>query len=89
MKVKSYFEDVDRLIAKVKSATVTNKTRQAKFATLGCSSQPIVTRWESWLNVALFYAKKFTKVQAIVESLERSAVLVTQAKFCLQTIDLA
>ena len=38
LKVKSHFEDVDLLIAEVKSATVNNKTRQAKFATLGCSS---------------------------------------------------
>ena len=33
VKVKSPFEDVDQLIAKVKSITVKNKTRQAKFAT--------------------------------------------------------
>ena len=36
MKVKSHFEDVDQPIAKVKSATFKNKTRQAKFATVGC-----------------------------------------------------
>ena len=35
MKVKSYLEVVDQLIAKVKSATVKNKIRQAKFATIG------------------------------------------------------
>ena len=34
-KVKSYFEDVDQLIAKVKSATVKNKTRQTIFAING------------------------------------------------------
>ena len=45
MKVKSHFEDVDQLIAKVKSTTVKNKTRQAKFAAIGCPPQPIVTRW--------------------------------------------
>ena len=31
-KVKSHFEDVDQLFAKVKSATVINKARRAKFA---------------------------------------------------------
>ena len=35
IKAKSYFENVDVLIAKVKSAAVKNKTRQAKFATIG------------------------------------------------------
>ena len=44
MKVKSHFEDVDELIAKVKSATVKNKTRQVKFPTIACSTQPVVAR---------------------------------------------
>ena len=35
MKVKSYFQDVDQLIAKIKTATVKNKTRQAQFAAIG------------------------------------------------------
>ena len=61
MKVKSHFEDVDQLIAKVKSTTVKNKTRQAKFATIGCPPQPVVTRWGSWLNAALCYAKNYLK----------------------------
>ena len=29
MKIKSYFEDVDQLIAKVKAVTIKNKSRQA------------------------------------------------------------
>ena len=46
MKVKSHFKDVDQIIAKVKLATVKNKTRQVKFATIGigCPIQPVVTR---------------------------------------------
>ena len=58
MKVKSHFEDVDQLIAKVKSAVVKNKTRPAKFATIGCLPQLVVSRWGSWLNTVLYYAKK-------------------------------
>ena len=34
MKIKSRFEDVDQLIAKVKAVTIKNKTRQAKFLLL-------------------------------------------------------
>ena len=45
MKVKSNFDDVDQQIAKVKLATVKSKTRQSKFATIGCSLQPVDTRW--------------------------------------------
>ena len=47
MKVKSHFEDVDQQIVKVKSATVKNQSRQAKFDTIGCPPQPVVIRWEA------------------------------------------
>ena len=40
MKIKSHFEDVDQLIAKVKAVTIKNKTRQAKFSAIAnCKSQ--------------------------------------------------
>ena len=45
-KIKFYLEDVDQLIAKVK-AVIINKTRQAKFSAIGCSPQPVPTRWEA------------------------------------------
>ena len=47
MEVKSYFEVVDQLITKVKSATVENKIKQATFAAIGGPPQPVVTRWEA------------------------------------------
>ena len=34
IKIKSHFEDVDQLIAKVKAVTIKNKTRQAKFSNI-------------------------------------------------------
>ena len=44
MKIKSHFEDVDQLIAKVKAVTIKNKTRQAKFSAIGYPPQPVPTR---------------------------------------------
>ena len=38
MEIKSHFEDVDQLIAKVKAVTIKNKTRQAKFSVIGYPS---------------------------------------------------
>jgi len=89
MEVKSHFHDVDQLIASIKAATVKNKSRQAMFAAIGYPPQPIVTRWGSWLNVALYYARNLPEVKSIVESFEGSGVLVTQAKNSLQTPSLA
>ena len=84
MKIKSYFEDVDEPIAKVKVKTIKNKIRQAKFSAIGYSPQPVPTRWGSWLNAALYYAKYLPKVKAIVESFVSFEILETQAKVSLQ-----
>ena len=84
MEVKSHFEKVDQLIAKVKSATAKNKTIQAKFATIGYLPQPDITRWRSWLNAALYYAENLPEVKSI-KSFEGSGILVTQAKVSMQT----
>ena len=84
MKIKSHFEDVDQLIAKVKAVTIKNKTRQAKFSAIGYPPQPVPTRWGSWLNAALYYAKNLPEVKAIVENFVGSGILVTLAKVSLQ-----
>ena len=89
MKIKSHFEIVDLLIAEVKGVTINNKTRQAKFSAIGYPPQPIPTRWGSWLNAALYYAKNLPEVKAIVKSFVGSGILVTQAKVSLQKSGLA
>ena len=89
MKIKSYFEDMVQLIAKVKAVTIKNKTRQAKFSAIGYPPQPVPTRWGSWLNAALYYAKYLPKVKAIVESFVGSGILVTQANISFQKCGLA
>ena len=78
-KIKFYFEDVDQLIAKVKAVTIRNISRQAKFSAIGYPPQLVPTRWVSWKNVALYYAKNLPKAKAIVESFVGSGISVTQA----------
>ena len=89
MKIKSHFEDVNQLIAKIKAVTIKNKTRQAKFSAIGYPPQLVLTRWGSCLNAALYYAKNLPEVKAIVESFVGSGILVTQAKVSLQKRGLA
>ena len=50
---------------------------------------PVPTRWGSWLNAALYYAKNLPEVKAIVESFVGSGILVIQAKVSLQKSGLA
>ena len=89
MKIKSHLEDVNQLIAKVKTVAIKNETRQAKFSAIGYPPQHVPTRWGSWLNATLYYAKNLPEVKAIVESFVGSGILVTQAKFNLQQSSLA
>ena len=56
IKIKSHFEDVDQLIAKIIAVTIKNKTRQTKFSAIRYPSQPVPTRWGSWINAALYCA---------------------------------
>ena len=59
MKIKSHFEDVDQLIAKVKAVTINNKTRQAKFSAIGYLPQPVPTRQGKLVKCCLVLRKKF------------------------------
>ena len=65
MKVKSHFEDVDQLIAKVKAVTIKNKTRQAKFSAIGYPPQPVPTTWGKLVKCCLVLHKKFARSQDI------------------------
>ena len=50
MKIKSHFEDVDQLIAKIKAVTIKNKTREAKFSAIDYPPQPVPTSWSTAQN---------------------------------------
>ena len=62
---------------------------QRNVSSVGYPPQPVPTRWGSWLNAALYYAKNLPEVKAIVESFVGSGILVTQAKVNLQKSGLA
>lgn len=80
MKIRSHFDDVDRLIAHVKASVTKNKQRKAMFVGIGLPPQPVVTRWASWLEAAFYYADNFPEVKAIIENFEDDGILVDRAK---------
>ena len=51
--------------------------------------EPVPTRWGSWLNAALYYAKNLLQVKAVVKSFVGSEISETQAKVSLQKSGLA
>ena len=78
--MQGHFAEVDNLIAAVKAATVKNKQRRRKFNEIGSPSQPVLTRWGTWLNAVEYYAKHLEEVRDIVNSFEGNGVLVLRAK---------
>ena len=69
-KVRGVFADVDNLVARVKAATIKNKSRQAQFKHIGSSPEPVVTRWGTWLKAADYYADNLIEVKKIVNEFE-------------------
>lgn len=88
LKVKTKYDKVDELIARVKAVTVKNRTRLSRFDNIGRPPCPVVTRWGSWLNAALYYADNLPTVKEIVTDFEDGGVLVTRAKQSVQEEDL-
>ena len=44
-------------------------------------SQPIITRWGTWLDAAMYYAEHFDKVKAVLnELIDEDAASITMAK---------
>jgi hypothetical protein len=79
-KVRAYFSDVDAAIAAVKASTVKNKDRKELFADIGYPPQPVLTRWATWLDAAMYYANNLPRVREIVGSFQGTGMLVRRAK---------
>ena len=56
-RIRSFFHDVDNLIARIKALTRKNKARRNLFEEIGSPPQPVTTRWGSWLNAAAIMPK--------------------------------
>ncbi len=65
LKIKSYFTNVDNLIATIKGITVKNCSNRHRFQKIGNIPDVIPTRWSSWLKAAIFYAKNFVQVKQL------------------------
>ena len=79
-KVRSYYADVDNLIARTKAATVKNKSRRTLLEKIGSPPEPVVTRWGSWLTEAFYYADILPEVQEIVNNFHGDGIIVSRAK---------
>ena len=59
MRVRAHFKNIDEIIETIKAATIKNKDRKKDFheAGLPSRSDPVITRWATWLRAALYYSE--------------------------------
>ena len=59
MRVCAYFKNIDDVLATIKAATIKNKDRKNDFREAGLPSptEPVITRWDTWLRAALYYSE--------------------------------
>ncbi|KAL4096615.1 hypothetical protein QTP88_021534 [Uroleucon formosanum] len=71
--IRSSYPDVDQLIATVKKIFLKAPSRVLKFKELypdlNLPPEPILTRWGTWLEAALYYCEHFEKIKNIISSL--------------------
>ena len=70
MRVRTHFKNIDEVIATIKAATIKNKDRKKDFHDAGLPSppDPVITRWATWLRVALCYNENLPVVRTIVNN---------------------
>jgi len=82
-KVRSFYQNVDDLIAAVKSATIKCKDRQQQFHHIGLPPHPIVTRWGSWLEAVDYYSEHLPAVKEVVANWEGTGSIVSKARLAV------
>ena len=82
MRVRAHFKNIDEVIATIKAATIKNKDRKKDFHDAGLPSpfDPVITRWATWLRVALYYSENLPAVRTIVNNWTSAGLLVSRAK---------
>ena len=80
--MRAHFKATNNLISSIKAATIKNKDRRSLFTAAGLSAppQPILIRWDTWLETSFFYAENFQIVKHIVCSFEDGGKWVERAK---------
>ncbi|KAG7156242.1 hypothetical protein Hamer_G005951 [Homarus americanus] len=74
---RAVMPDVNVLISTVKKVFLKARSRKERFrqiaGTVPLPSSPVVTRWGTWIEAALYYADNFETVKCVVESFDPTA----------------
>ena len=85
MRVRAHLKNIDEIIA-----TIKNKDRKKDFHDVGLPSpsDPVITRWATWLRAALYYSGNLSAVRTIVNNWTSAGLLVSRAKDAINVEDL-
>ena len=87
--VRAHFKNIDEVIATIKAATIKNKYRKKDFRDADLPSpDPIITRWATWLRVALYYNENLSAVRTIINNWTSAGLLVSRTKDAINVEDL-
>ncbi|KAG7162106.1 hypothetical protein Hamer_G010763 [Homarus americanus] len=74
---RAVMPDVNVLISTVKKVFLKVPSRKERFrqiaGTVPLPPSPVVTRWGTWIEAALYYADNFETVKCVVESFDPTA----------------
>ena len=87
--IRRIFPEVDKLISNCKKVFLKSPSRCEVFREhapmLALPPRPIITRWGTWLDSALYYAKNFNIVKEIVNKLDREDA--ASIRICQEVMD--
>ena len=68
MHVHAQSKNIDEVIAMIKAAIIKKKDRKKDFhdAGLPSFSDPVITKWATWLRAALYYNENLPAVHTLV-----------------------
>jgi len=82
--VRSSFKFVDMLIAETKKVFLKAPYRVQVYQELNpdlpLPPQPVVTRWGTWIEAAIFFSQNFDSIKQVIDKLPADAISVTKAK---------
>lgn len=83
--VRRLFPSVDKLISSIKKVFLKCPSRIEIFRkvlpNINLPPQPIITRWGTWINAAIYYCENIQKIRNVIEQFDTDdAVSILQAK---------
>jgi len=74
--IRNQYKNVDQLVSNVKKTflKVPSRTQTLKSVAsdIPLSPQPILTRWSTWFDAALYYCKHFEIIKQVIDMLDKN-----------------